>query len=143
MTLTKITVLGDLLALLPALGKLHEELNGKWNPDMTSQEFILHLVKLFGDNQLTVWAKVEEGEIMYFMAVIDEKPTATFWLFYINTKLRNESQNLAEIAIDNLRQMGFSRIQLITTRLTKSYARWMGKLKFKPKQLMYERELNG
>lgn len=134
----------ELTRLLPLLVKLRNSQRVSWGGDGTTEEFILELLGLFNEGKLILWADLNKQSqaFNYFMAVVKESDeVAMFWLFYIDVSQRTISGELTQISIDNLRKLGYKKIQLTTRRIVKSYARWMDKLGFKPIKIMYERNL--
>lgn len=143
-SLKEVKTFDELLLLLPALVKLKEKQKEYWEQGTGVEDFLVKFLHLFNAGELIVWADFnkEVGEFDYFMAVVKEDDnTAMFWLFYIDIRLRTISGELANISIDKIKELGYNKIQLTTTRITKSYSRWMDKLGFEPVKLMYERKL--
>ena len=139
--LLEITTLEGISTLLPKLKTQFPDLVGKWDAEQTADGFILESFTGFMNKNFKVYAELRGDDILYcFIADLRGK-TAIFTLFFINPIIRQDSEKLANLALDNLRALGHNKAKLATTRLTKSYSRWMGKLGFEPSKLQYERTL--
>lgn len=129
MTVQRITSISDLSKFIPELVRIHESLEGRWEPDLSTDEFLSKLIELFNPSKTFYFgALTEKGELLYFVTLLpEEKPKATFWLFYMNKDYRTETHKLlGELRLWAIDQ-GYTIIYSQSTRTEKSYERWLSK----------------
>jgi hypothetical protein len=124
---------------MPTLIKLHEELDGKWEPEITSQEFACSLVSYFDERAYYYGDFNEKGELIYFVALLhqDEK-TILFWLFYMNKDFRQATKEILHSIKEMLLSKGVTTAFSQSTRLTSSYERWIEKFGAKKVAITYK-----
>lgn len=138
----RLVTLDEFLPFLPKLTQKHAELDGKWSPELTPEEFASELISHFVPSSYYFGDFDEDGSIGYFMNVVKESPKfMTFWLLFVNTSRRSESKQLVSSVLDQLRQDGVSQVQFRTTRLTSSYQRWVEKFNAQKYSLTYKIDL--
>ena len=128
MKICRITKLQELSHFVPALVKIHESLEGRWEPDMSSEQFIERVVEFFKPTNYYFGALTPDGELLYFVTLLpEERPCATFWLFYMNKDYRD----LTMVLLNDLKEWalneGYTTIYSQSTRTEKSYERWLNK----------------
>ena len=128
MKINRITTLQQLSLFVPALVEIHESLEGRWEPDMTSEQFLERVVEFFKPMNYYFGALTTDGKLLYFVTLLPEdRPCATFWLFYMNKDYRDQTQSLLIDIKDWLLQEGYTTIYSQSTRTEKSYERWLNK----------------
>lgn len=137
--LNLITSYDELKTFIPALRKLYVEMDGKWEPDLTVDEFVLKLVDFFGPDNYYFGKLTPEGEIVYFAALLaDDQPKAIFWLFFMNKDFRTETQQLLFDMSDFMMERGYHIIYSRTGRIERSYERWLTKFGAKKHEVVYK-----
>lgn len=127
MNLNRITTLKQLALYTPILLKLHEELEGKWEPELSSHEFLGELIARFDENTY-YFGEIVEGKLVYFLAGNRQDTTHVFcWLFYMNPDYRLETKKLLKDAMNFLRALGYKTLYTNSTRTESSYERWLEK----------------
>jgi hypothetical protein len=130
--LHEVKTLQELSVLMPLLEELHQTLDGKWESDLTTQEFLCRLVQNF-QNEFVYFARLSpKGELIYFASIgtIKNSPSKKegfFWLFYLNPSYRESNAEVIQQLKDYMRDQGFKNVYLNTTRITSSYDRWVTK----------------
>lgn len=129
MRVNRIDTLQELATFIPELVKIHESLEGRWEPDMSTDEFLAKLVELFRPGQTYYFGLLSDaGELLYFVTLLPEdKPKATFWLFYMNKDHRDETHQLLTDLAKWAVAEGYTTIYSQSTRSEKSYERWLSK----------------
>lgn len=141
MQLHQITDFNELMGFLPILVRTHAELDGIWEPEKTKEEFVSTLTTEFKSTNYYFGA-IENGKLAYFVVILRETDTkAFFWLFYMNKDYRLQTRQLLLDLKLLLHNLGFRRVELVTTRLTKSYNRWISKFGAQPVALTYRMEI--
>lgn len=132
----------ELFTFLPKLVQLHEQLEHRWQAEHTQQKFAAKLLELFKKKNYYFGELDEKGNIKYFFAVVDEsKGKAYYWLLYIHKDLRTVSKELVHNSLNFLRSKGFTSVEFATTRLTRSYKRWVEGFGARAKTMIYEIDL--
>lgn len=127
MNLNRINTLKELALYTPFLLRLHHELEGKWEPEMSSHEFLGELISRF-DEDTYYFGEVVNGKLIYFLAGNRQDATKVFcWLFYMNPDFRHETKKLLNEAMDFLRKLGYKTLYTNSTRTESSYERWLEK----------------
>jgi hypothetical protein len=128
MKVNRITTVAELCRYTPELVKIHETLEGRWEPDLSTDEFLSKLIELFNPRTYYFGLLSDEGELLYFVTLLpEEPPKATFWLFYMNKNYRTETQTLLRELAQIMVMEGFHTIYSQSTRTEKSYERWLSK----------------
>lgn len=128
MNINRITTIGELAKFIPELSRIHEELEGRWEPDLTTEKFLERLVEFFIPRNYFFGELDSTGRLVYFITLLpEEKPCATFWLFYMNEKFRDQTRGLLDMYAEWARNEGFTTIYSQSTRSEKSYERWLNK----------------
>jgi len=128
MTLRCLTKITELAEFCPKLVALHSTLEGKWEPDLTQGEFFISILNNFEQGSYFFGDFTKEGEIAYFAVLAKENATrAFFWLFYMNAKLRTETKGILDDLRVFMKAEGFFTVCSNTTRMTRSYERWIQK----------------
>ena len=95
---------------------------------MSKSEFLEETVRRFQNDSWYFGKLDEEGEIVYFAIIQRQNATEAFFhLFYMNPKYRDFTKEVTKLLKDFMRNQGFARCFLSTTRLTQSYDRWLEK----------------
>lgn len=137
MTLNQITKFEDLMSFLPLLGQLHHELDGIWEPDLGQNEFLASLSNNFNAENY-YFGDVHEGKLVYFVVILrSSNDSCFFWLFYMNKDYRQHTKALLLQLKQFARELGFKTVDFITTRMTKSYDRWVQKFGATKQSLTY------
>lgn len=125
MGLNEIKTLEELLAFLPLLVKLKSELDGYWAYNMNAAEFVAELTNRFQKDSFYYGIK-NGNEVYYFIAVdrISNKK-AIFWLFYMNKDKRDHTKGLLDTLRAEFVRKGCKTAEFTTTRMTRSYDRWV------------------
>lgn len=140
--LSRITDFPTLSTFLPKLLALHAELDGKWEPDATGQEFISNLIESFEESNYFFGDFAPNGEVMYFVVVTkQETGKGLFWLFYMNKAFREKTKILLNEVKDYLKAEGFSTIYSQSTRTSSSYERWLEKFGAEKVAIIYKFKL--
>lgn len=127
MNLNQIKTLKELVLYTPLLLELHEKLDGKWEPEMNSHEFLIELINRF--DRSWYFGEIVGGKLAYFATVTKQKDEkALFWLLFVNPEFRSETKILWEELKALLKSFGLSTIYTQSTRTASSYERWMKKL---------------
>ena len=127
MILNRILHLKNLAAYTPRLLELHTTLDGKWEPDLSQEEFFLALINNFGKGGY-YFGDFIRGDLAYFAVLLREtEKKATFWPFYMNPKLRTETKGILLALKDVMKSEGFSTVYTQSTRTSSSYERWLEK----------------
>lgn len=143
MKLRRITDLKELAKFTPKLLELYDTLDGRWEPDSTSHEFLGDLISHFGEDAYFLGDLDEKGEIVYFAVILretDEK--AFFWLFYMNKGYREVTKSILVLTKEFLRTEGFSVVYSQSTRTSSSYERWLEKFGAEKAAIVYKFKLN-
>lgn len=142
-SLNQVTSLTDLSAVLPKLVALHEKLEGKWEVNLSQDEFLEELIKNFQRNSWYFGQSDEQGELIYFAAIRHTSETeGFFWLFYMNAEYRNLTNQTVDLLKLFMRNQGLQTVYLSTTRLTSSYDRWLEKHGATKFSMTYQLKLN-
>lgn len=138
MNLNRINTLKELAIYTPFLLRLHHELEGKWQPEMSSHEFLGELISRF-DADTYYFGEIRDGQLLYFLAGMKEDDKKAFcWLFYMNKDYRAETKELLKQAMDFLRAKGFTTLYTQSTRTESSYERWLEKFGAKKLAIVYK-----
>jgi len=141
MQLHRITDFNELLGFLPHLVRTHAELDGIWEPDKNKEEFVSMLTNEFKPSSY-YFGEIKDKELAYFVVVLRETDKkAFFWLFYMNKNYRLQTRSLLLELHAFAKSLGFEEAELITTRLTKSYDRWISKFGWVQKAITYRLKL--
>lgn len=142
MDLHRITDLKDLARFTPKLLELHEGLDGKWEPDLSSHEFLCALIDHFGPTSYFYGDLDEKGNIIYFVVILrqDEK-SCLFWLFYMNKNFRDCTKQILNDLKEIFRSYGFSIVYTQSTRTSSSYERWLEKFGAEKVAIVYKFKL--
>lgn len=131
----------DLLSVLPKLVKLQCELDGLWEADMDSNQFVNRVLDVFSQES-AIFCE-EHGEGFKYVAVLHKDKDALwyFWLFYMNPQFRDYTKTvIAELATfchtKKIKTLRFS-----TTRTTRSYERWVSKFGATKQAIVYQLEI--
>lgn len=128
MKISRITSFDELSKFIPELTRIHEDLEGRWEPDMTTAQFLGRLVEFFVPRNYYFGELTPEGKLIYFITLLPEdKPCATFWLFYMNKDFRDITATLLENYAQWAVSEGYTTIYSQSTRSEKSYERWLNK----------------
>lgn len=128
MNINRIQTVTKLARFIPSLTLLHESLEGRWEPDMTTEQFLSKVIEYFRPENYYFGELSESGELIYFITLLpEEKPCATFWLFYMNKNFRDQTQELLKLYADWAIAEGYTTIYSYSTRIEKSYERWLKK----------------
>jgi hypothetical protein len=142
MGLVEIKTFADLLAFLPLLVKLHDQLDGYWQSDTSVTDFVALLTNNFGKAGSKYYGIKNGDKLSYFIAVLDDgKPKATFWLFYVNKEHYKNTKNLVKTLFSDLKSLGYSELSFTTTRMTRSYDRWVSGFGARKHSLNYKLSL--
>lgn len=126
--MNRIATIGDLAKFTPKLAELHASLDGKWEPDLTQQEFLSELLLNFTEGAYYFGDFTQEGELTYFVAITQQGPRkALFWLFYMNPAFRETTKPLLNNLKGYLKNEGFDVVYSQSTRTASSYERWLEK----------------
>lgn len=127
LTLNRITDLKELLKFAPKLLELHDSLEGKWEPDLNSQEFFISLLDQF-DSTGYYFGDFAGKELAYFAVLYRQtNEKANFWLFYMNPNFRLETRGILLSLKEFMKSEGFSTVYTQSTRTSSSYERWLEK----------------
>lgn len=141
MKLNRIQNLKALAAFTPKLLELHAALDGKWEPELSHDEFFLELINSFGPNSY-YFGDFVDGELAYFAVILrDTNEKATFWLFYMNPKFRSETKGILTDLKGFLRSEGFSTVYSMSARTSSSYERWLEKFGAEKLAIVYRFKL--
>jgi len=127
--LRRITTLKELATFTPKLLQLHKGLEGLWEPELSSHEFLVRLIDQFDEDAYYFGDFCSDGSILYFAALVpfDERK-AMFWLFYANKNYRTETRPLLFDMKAYIKETGkFDSIYSQSTRTASSYERWLEK----------------
>lgn len=129
MKINPITSISELAKYVPELVRIHENLDGRWEPELGTDEFLAKLVQLFNPGKNYYWGLLnEKGELLYFVTLLpNDKPSAVFWLFYMNKDYRDETHQLLKDLSKWSIEEGYTTIYTQSTRTEKSYERWLSK----------------
>lgn len=142
MGLNEIKTLNELLQFMPLLVKLKKDLDGYWAYNLNSSEFVAELTNRFQKDSFYYGLKYGD-ELYYFIAVDRVKPTkAIFWLFYMNKNKREHTRNLLNTLKSEFARMGCKKAEFTTTRMTRSYDRWVSSFGATKTSLTYSLNLN-
>lgn len=137
MNLKRVETFETLLSLLPSIAQLHSDLDGIWEPDLSREEFVAELTNKFNSSNF-FFADVEDGKLIYFVVMLrDTNERCFFWLFYMNKDHRHLTRDLLAQLKQFVKNLGFQVCDFSTTRLTKSYDRWVRKFGAEPICLTY------
>ena len=137
MNLHKIESFNELLGFLPHLTALHSELDGIWEPDLSQAEFAARVANAFTPGN-HYFGQIENGHLVYFVILTKETDSKCFfWLFYMNKEYRQYTKSLLLELKQFAKDLGFITCDFSTTRLTKSYDRWVRKFGAEPICLTY------
>ena len=141
MGLVEITDIRELIAFLPLLVKKHKELGGYWEADLTTEDFVAAITNRYGKD-VTYYGLRNGDKLTYFIAMIyTGTESANFWLFYIDKEQRQHTKNLLAILKAACKARGIKHMQFVTSRITRSYDRWVSKFGAKKFLLTYKLEL--
>jgi|SRR5690606_17356815 len=143
--MTKLKEIPNILELadfLPALCSLHQELDGKWEDELDETDFFIKLLSNFSNDSRYFGDFDESGNIKYFIAVLrQESEIALFWLFYMNPDYRTETRGVLDELRQFLNDSGYREVRFSSTRITKSYQRWVEKFGAEPYEIIYKLKL--
>lgn len=127
MNLTIINSLEELVKFLPSLVKVFKQLDGVWEKDLSTEQFVVMLMDKFGDDTV-YYGELKDGVLNYFIAVSYQKNnSAWFWLFYVDKNYRFNTNTLLELLRVDLKSSGVTSMLFSTSRMTKSYDKWVKK----------------
>ena len=129
------------MSFLPLLSVLHIELDGIWEPDLTQNDFLAALSNNFKEENF-YFGDVKDGQLVYFVVLLkNTNDNCFFWLFYMNKDYRVYTKVLLEQLKLFAADLGFKTVDFVTTRMTKSYDRWVQKFGAKKQSLTYRLSL--
>lgn len=141
MGLVEITDIRELIAFLPLLVKKHKELGGYWEADLSTEDFVAALTNRFGKD-VTYFGIKNGDKLIYFIGMIRTgEESLNFWLFYIDKEYRQHTKNLLMILKSTYKERGFKHALFVTSRITRSYDRWVSKFGAVKHLLTYKLEL--
>lgn len=142
MSLRRITTIEQLSKFTAKLIELHGELDGKWEPDLSAQDFLVSLLDNFESTSYYFGDFDKSGVLIYFVALIPQtKERALFWLFYMNKDHRQETKELLGQLKDFMKEQGFSTVYSQSTRTESSYERWLEKFGAEKVAIIYKFKL--
>lgn len=137
MKLHRLEDFSELLGFLPHLTSLHSELDGIWEPDLSKEDFTARIASTFKPYNY-YFGQIENGRLVYFVILTkDSEDKCFFWLFYMNKEYRQFTKELLLELKQFAKDLGFKTCDFSTTRLTKSYDRWVKKFGAEPTCLTY------
>lgn len=137
MNLHRIESFSELLGFLPHLTRLHSELDGIWEPDLSKEEFTARVANTFNPNNY-FFGEIAKQDLVYFVLLTkDTDDKCFFWLFYMNKEYRQFTKELLFELKQFTKDLGFKTCDFSTTRLTKSYDRWVRKFGAEPHTINY------
>lgn len=141
MGLIEITDIRELIAFLPLLVKKHKELGGYWEAELSTEDFVAALTNKFGKD-VTYYGIKNGDHLVYFIAMIHTNDsTINFWLFYIDKDSRQHTKNLLLMLKSVYKEKGYKFGTFVTSRITRSYDRWVSKFGATKSLLTYKLEL--
>lgn len=139
MNLRRLTKFSELAKMAPLLGELHGSLEGKWEPDSTSEEFLQSLLENFEESAYYFGDCGADGRLIYFAVLLRQtNEKALFWLFYMNKEHRDLTRSIIEQLKIFMRQQGFTTVYTQSTRTSSSYERWLEKFGAKKVAIVYK-----
>jgi len=141
MGLVEISDIRDLIAFLPILVKKHKELGGYWEADLSTEDFVAALTNKFGKG-VTYYGIKNGDQLVYFIALIHVNDSSVnFWLFYIDKNYHQHTKNLILMLKNVYKEKGYRTATFVTSRITRSYDRWVSKFGATKSLLTYKLEL--
>jgi hypothetical protein len=142
MGLFEIKTFDELRKFIPLLVKIHRDLDGFWEEGINESDFVALLSEQFFRNN-TGFYGIRDGETLhYFIAVVDRGDGFCHcWLLYINKNSRVHSTNLIKTLKSEYKRLGYSKMTFTTTRITRSFDRWVSKFGAQKSSLTYKMEL--
>lgn len=139
MGLVEILTFDELRRFLPLLLKVHKELDGFWEEGINEADFVALLTEQFFIKDTKFYGLKHENELFYFMAVVPRGvDKCHFWLLYVNKTKREYSNKLVETVLSELKRLGYKKLTFSTTRMTRSYDRWVSKFGAQKQSLTYQ-----
>jgi hypothetical protein len=138
--LRRITTLKELATFTPKLLQLHKGLDGLWEPELNSHEFLANLIDKFDEDAYYFGDFCSDGSLLYFAALIPHRErSAMFWLFYANKDYRNETRPLLFDMKAYIKKTGkYDTVYSQSTRTASSYERWLEKFGAKKLAITYK-----
>lgn len=140
MLLNKINTLGELAPYVPLLIDLFKKLDGKWESDLTEEQFFQTLLHNFTD-QNWFFGAIKDNSLVGFAVIIVDKPRSFFWLFYMSPDYREETKDFLGQLKQYGKANGISQVRLSTTRTQPSYERWLRKFGATKHEIVYNIDL--
>jgi hypothetical protein len=142
MGLIEITSFAALRAFIPLLVKVYKELDGYWEEGIGVEDFVALLSEQFYTPGRRFYGLQINGELCYFISVVQRSTTEChFWLFYVNKNKREHTTRLVNTLFSELRRGGYKELTFTTTRMTRSYDRWVAKFGAQKKSINYKLDL--
>lgn len=139
MNLRRLTKFSELTKMAPLLGELHAGLEGKWEPDSTSEEFLQALIENFEEDAYYFGDCGADGKLIYFAVLLRQTRTkALFWLFYMNKAHRDLTKDIIGQLKIFMGQQGFTTVYTQSTRTSSSYERWLEKFGAEKVAIVYK-----
>ena len=137
MHLKRIETFNELLGFLPILIKTHKELDGIWEPDLSQEDFVAALTNNFQPTSY-YFGDFTNGQLIYFVVLTKSTDKQCFfWLFFMNKEYRQFTKQMLLELKEFAKSLGFTQCDFSTTRLTKSYDRWVRKFGAVPTMITY------
>lgn len=141
MKLRKINDLSELSQFAPALIAQQASMEGKWEPDLTSEEFLAALFNQFDDKSYYFGDFVNKT-LLYFVAMLGQgNGKALFWLFYMNPSMRTETKAILLELKEFMKNEGYHTVYSQSTRTSSSYERWLEKFGAEKVAIVYKFKL--
>lgn len=141
MNLRRLTKFKELLEFAPKLVALQKSLEGKWEPDLTQEEFLEALLNQF-DSKSYYFGDLVNDELAYFAVLLKQtNEKALFWLFYMNPNMRLMTRSILDQLKVVMKEDGFSTVYSQSTRTSSSYERWLEKFGAEKVAIVYKFKL--
>lgn len=129
MTPREIVTLSDFTSFFPKIVSLHKELDGLWEPELTTDQFRDVLLEKFNSERHYFYGDfTPTGEVAYFAVLSDMgDDKILFWLFYMNKDFREVTKEIVNQLKVIFKDKGFNCAYSQSTRAESSYRRWIEK----------------
>ena len=140
--LKRIKTLEDFSRFIPEICRMHDEFASKWNNESDQNAFLSELVADFTGKAQYYGSLDENGLMEYLIIIYDQGLDCLFRVFYVHKTKHEMTKTLLSELRTILKSLKYRHCFFTTTRVTKSYDRWVRKLGAKPCEITYNVDLS-
>ena len=135
--LKRIETIVDFALFVPEICRMHDVFANKWDKESDQDGFLSELVSNFSSKSWFFGSLDETGKMEYFIVLYDLGQNCQFRAFYVDKQKHELTKVLIQEIREIIKDRNFKNCYFTTTRITKSYDRWVRKLGAKPCEITY------